>query len=51
MIVPGAVHVVADGVSYAYPGRPVLEGVTVVAGPGQRIGVVGENGAGKSTLL
>ena len=51
MIVPGAVHVVADGVSYAYPGRPVLEGVTVVAGAGQRIGVVGENGAGKSTLL
>ena len=51
MIAPGAVHVVADGVSYAYPGRPVLEGVTVVAGAGQRIGVVGENGAGKSTLL
>ncbi|WP_242511264.1 ABC-F family ATP-binding cassette domain-containing protein [Pengzhenrongella frigida] len=41
----------ADDVTFAYPGRPVLAGVTVVAGAGQRIGVVGENGAGKSTLL
>jgi macrolide transport system ATP-binding/permease protein len=48
---PGAVHVVADRVSFAYPGRPVLDDVTVVAGAGARIGVVGENGAGKSTLL
>lgn len=44
-------HLVADGVTFAYPGRPVLDRVTVVAGAGQRIGVVGENGAGKSTLL
>ncbi|WP_407342058.1 ABC-F family ATP-binding cassette domain-containing protein [Pengzhenrongella phosphoraccumulans] len=51
MIAPGAVHLVADGVSFAYPGRPVLDAVTIVAGAGQRIGVVGENGAGKSTLL
>ncbi|MGV8967273.1 MAG: ABC-F family ATP-binding cassette domain-containing protein [Cellulomonas sp.] len=51
MIAPGAVHLVADAVTFAYPGRPVLDGVTVVAGAGQRIGVVGENGAGKSTLL
>jgi len=51
LIARGAVHLVADSVTFAYPGRPVLEGVTVVAGAGHRIGVVGENGAGKSTLL
>ncbi len=51
MIAPGSVHLVADGVTFTYPGRPVLDHVTVVAGAGQRIGVVGENGAGKSTLL
>nr|WP_227424743.1 ATP-binding cassette domain-containing protein [Pengzhenrongella sicca] len=50
-IAPGAVHLVADAVSFAYPGRPVLDAVTVVASAGQRLGVVGENGAGKSTLL
>jgi len=49
--VPGVVHLVADAVSFAYPGRPVLDRVTVTASAGQRIGVVGENGAGKSTLL
>jgi macrolide transport system ATP-binding/permease protein len=31
--------------------RRVLDGVCVVAAPGQRIGLIGENGAGKSTLL
>ncbi|HEY5553400.1 MAG TPA: ATP-binding cassette domain-containing protein [Cellulomonas sp.] len=47
----GPVHLVADAVTYAYPGRVVLERVDLVAPEGARIGVVGENGAGKTTLL
>jgi macrolide transport system ATP-binding/permease protein len=45
------VHLVADGLAFGYPGRPVLDGVGVSASAGDRVGVVGENGAGKTTLL
>ncbi|WP_149202118.1 ABC-F family ATP-binding cassette domain-containing protein [Actinotalea subterranea] len=38
-------------VAVGYPGREVLSGVTFSAGPGDRIGLVGENGTGKTTLL
>jgi macrolide transport system ATP-binding/permease protein len=34
-----------------YGSRRVLDGVTLIASPGQRIGLIGENGVGKSTLL
>ncbi len=34
-----------------YGNRRVLDGVSFSAGPGRRIGLVGENGVGKSTLL
>ncbi|MDR1273410.1 MAG: ABC transporter ATP-binding protein/permease [Odoribacteraceae bacterium] len=33
------------------PGKPVLEGVSLVAAPGQKIALVGETGAGKSTIM
>lgn len=41
-----------DRVSVAFNGNPpVLEDITWMIGPGDRIGIVGGNGAGKTTLL
>lgn len=48
---PVLAPLVVSGLSVAYPGRPVLTGVDLLAQPGRRIGLVGENGTGKSTLL
>jgi ABC-2 type transport system ATP-binding protein len=38
-------------ISFAYPGRPVLGGVTFSVSPGEVVAVVGANGVGKTTLL
>lgn len=38
-------------VTKAYATRPVLDGIDLTVGPGQRVGLIGENGAGKSTLV
>jgi energy-coupling factor transporter ATP-binding protein EcfA2 len=41
-----------SGLTYHYPdGSPALEGVTLGAAAGERVGLIGPNGAGKSTLL
>jgi ATP-binding cassette, subfamily B, bacterial len=48
----GAGRVVAEGISFSYPGRRhTLTDISFVAEPGERVAVVGHTGAGKSTLM
>ncbi|GIG28356.1 ATP-binding cassette domain-containing protein [Cellulomonas marina] len=47
----GTVQLVAEGVTYGWPGRSVVTDLGLVVHAGDRVGLVGENGAGKTTLL
>ena len=47
----GSAQLVATGITFGYPGRPVVDALDVSVSAGDRIGLVGENGAGKTTLL
>ena len=45
-------EVVFDDVSFRYePGTPLIEGLSLVARPGQTVAIVGPTGAGKTTLV
>lgn len=41
----------AERVSYAFDGRRVIDDLTWLLGPGDRVALIGANGSGKSTLL
>lgn len=41
----------ARDLAKAYGDHVVLDGISLDAAPGQRLGLVGENGSGKTTLL
>jgi len=42
---------VVEHVAKSYGERPILDDVSLVLGPGTRLGILGPNGSGKSTLI
>jgi ATP-binding cassette subfamily F protein uup len=47
----GATVLRCEGLTKSYTGFPQFEGIKLLLGKGQRVGLIGVNGAGKSTLL
>ncbi len=51
MSTPSLMPLVASDLTRTFGDRLVLDGVDLLANPGEPVGLVGENGSGKSTLL
>src|SRR5687768_18081109 len=49
--VSGVSMLSVSNLSRSYGGRRILNTISFVINPGERIGLIGPNGAGKSTLL
>ena len=47
----GTLVIEAKGASFAYDGRPVIQGLTTTIMRGDKVGIIGPNGSGKTTLL
>jgi ATP-binding cassette subfamily F protein uup len=47
----GATVLRCEGLTKSFTGFPQFEGIKLLLGKGQRVGLIGVNGAGKSTLL
>src|SRR3954453_12981811 len=47
----GLFMLIVRDISRSFAGRTILDSISFVVNPGERIGLIGPNGAGKSTLL
>jgi len=47
----GRLVVEAEGATFAYDGRPIIDSLTTTIVRGDRVGIIGPNGSGKTTLL
>jgi ATP-binding cassette subfamily F protein uup len=47
----GRLVIEAEGVSFSYAGRPVVDNFSTTIQRGDKVGIIGPNGSGKTTLL
>jgi ATP-binding cassette subfamily F protein uup len=47
----GRLVIEAEGVSFAYTGRPVVDNFSTTIQRGDKVGIIGPNGSGKTTLM